>query len=525
MDEKETLMYEKGQTIRKRAKNKIFGVIYSRTAVVIILLLLQIELMLFSLTYLENYTNYLYGVFVILSVVSVIYIMNEKGTPEFKMTWLLFILLVPVVGVGFYIFTKTEFGTHFLGKRLEDLRHETEPYMEQNEGIVQTMRSSRLANVNLSHFLYQQVGFPTYGNTEATYFPLGDDKFPALLAELEKAEKFIFMEYFIIEKGEIWNSIHEVLKAKVKDGIKVRLMYDDLGTISRLPSNFYKKLRKEGIECVKFNEYSQFASALYNNRDHRKITVIDGKVGYMGGINIADEYANINCSYGFWKDSAVKLVGDGVNGLTCILLQLYGIQTGNIENYSDYFVKNNEKAQGIVCPFGDGPKYFYGEHIGENLYINLISQAKKTIFITTPYLIIDSELRDALINASNRGVDVRIVTPHIPDKKVIFSITRSHYKILQDSGIKIFEFKKGFIHSKQILIDNELSIVGTINLDYRSMIHHYECGVLMYNTSCIKDIEKDFENIFENSIDMKDFKQMWIAKIFCALIKLFTPLF
>ena len=200
--------------------------------------------MLFSLTYLENYTNYLYGVFVILSVVSVIYIMNEKGTPEFKMTWLLFILLVPVVGVGFYIFTKTEFGTHFLGKRLEDLRHETEPYMEQNEGIVQTMRSSRLANVNLSHFLYQQVGFPTYGNTEATYFPLGDDKFPALLAELEKAEKFIFMEYFIVEEGYMWNSVLDILQKKVQEGVEVRFMYDGMCSVALLPYEYPEKLRK-----------------------------------------------------------------------------------------------------------------------------------------------------------------------------------------------------------------------------------------------------------------------------------------
>lgn len=508
---------------------KTLKLIFSRFTVVAIAIILQVVLWIFIPVIVNNrYPNALISInfiIAILDLLLIIWIINSDMKIECQLPLIILCILAPALGVVFCaLFVRVKIPKK-IKRYFTQTIEQTKIANTTEQKYYENLREKLGGYYNQFNYLNNTANFKSYENTNVVFFDDGKKFFDDLLIELNKAEKFIFMEYFIIEKGEIWNSIHEVLKAKVKDGIKVRLMYDDLGTISRLPSNFYKKLRKEGIECVKFNEYSQFASALYNNRDHRKITVIDGKVGYMGGINIADEYANINCSYGFWKDSAVKLVGDGVNGLTCILLQLYGIQTGNIENYSDYFVKNNEKAQGIVCPFGDGPKYFYGEHIGENLYINLISQAKKTIFITTPYLIIDSELRDALINASNRGVDVRIVTPHIPDKKAIFSVTRSHYKILQDSGIKIFEFKKGFIHSKQILIDNELSIVGTINLDYRSMIHHYECGVLMYNTSCIKDIEKDFENIFENSIDMKDFKQMWIAKIFCALIKLFTPLF
>ena len=516
---------------------KTLKFIFSRFTLVALAIVLQLILWIVLPAYL-NYkhpiiiNNFLVPfnlIIAVLALLSILWIINSDIKIEGQLPLIILCILAPAVGIVFCaIFVKIKLPRKtkkYLKETLEQTKNATAIQNETEKAKQLEIEKELGRYLGQFNYIYNTTNLRSYKNTNVDFYNDGKAFFDSLILELEKAKSFIFMEYFIIEKGQMWNKIHTILKQKAKEGLDVRLMYDDLGTISRLPSNFYKKLNTEGIKCVKFNEYSQFTSSIYNNRDHRKITVIDGRVGFMGGINIADEYANINCSYGKWKDSAIKLTGEGVNGLTCILLQLYGIQSGKIENYTNYFVSHSEKSDGIVCPFGDGPKYFYGEHIGENVYINLISQAQKTIYITTPYLIIDNQLKDALISASKRGVDVRIITPHIPDKKAIFKVTRSNYKALQDGGVKIYEFKDGFIHAKQVLVDGELAIVGTINLDYRSMIHHYECGVLMYKTNCIKDIKADFGNLFDVSIDMKDFKQSWFAKIFCALIKLFTPLF
>ena len=333
------------------------------------------------------------------------------------------------------------------------------------------------------------------------------------------------MEYFIIETGQMWNKILNILQNKVREGVEVRVMYDDLGTIHKLPSNYHKKLRKIGIKCVKFNSFVPIMSALHNNRDHRKITVVDGKVGFVSGLNIADEYINVVQKYGYWKDTGIKITGEAVGSLLMMFLQLYNVQTQKLEDYKPY-LKDIEpvKANGLVCPFGDGPKYFYEDYIAENVYLNMINQAEKYIWITTPYLIVDSKLTNSLCLAAKRGVDVRIITPHVPDKKIIFRITRSSYKTLQEAGVKIYEYEKGFIHSKQFLCDDEVAIVGTINLDYRSLLHHYECGVLMCKVDCLKDIKRDFEYLFNVSINMKDFKLSKIARLYCAILKVFTPM-
>lgn len=512
---------------------KTLKLIFSRFTLIVLSIILQLALWIILPAFLNHKYPIVINSFLIpfnlivavLAIFVVTWIINSDIKIEGQLPLIILCILAPTVGIVFCaVFVRIKLPRKtkkHLNKTLEQTKNANTISNEEQ----QLINNELGLYAGQFNYILNTTSLRSYRNTNVEFLNDGKKFFDSLISELQNAKNYIFMEYFIIEHGEMWNKIHSILKQKAQDGLDVRLMYDDLGTISRLPSNFHKKLNNEGIKCVKFNEYSQFTSSIYNNRDHRKITVIDGTVGFMGGINIADEYANINCSYGHWKDSAVKLSGEGVNGLLCILLQLYGIQRGKIENFTNYFSSHNTTAQGIVCPFGDGPKYFYGEHIGENVYINLISQARKTVYITTPYLIIDNELRDALISASKRGVDVRIITPHIPDKKVIFKVTRSNYKALLDGGVKIHEYKNGFIHAKQVLIDGVLAIVGTINLDYRSMIHHYECGVLMYKTDCINDIQADFNELFKTSIDMSGFKQNWFSKIFCALIKLFTPLF
>ena len=305
-------------------------------------------------------------------------------------------------------------------------------------------------------------------------------------------------------------------------------MYDDIGSINKIKSNYYKKLRKMGIACVKFNRFKPIMTAVHNNRDHRKITVIDGTIGYTGGINFADEYINEKTLYGHWKDTGIRLEGEAVKNLTIMFLQNYSVWNKKEEQMANYIPlqTNTDYKDGVVFAFGDGPNPLYPEAVGENAYLNIINNAKKYVYITTPYLIIDYLLLNALRNASLRGVDVKIITPHIPDKKTVFLLTRSNYTALIEAGVKIYEYTPGFIHSKVILSDDEVAIVGTINLDYRSLVHHFENGVWLYKTSSIKSIAFDLQNTLSVSkqISKKDAKQNFFVRIICSILNLFSPL-
>lgn len=511
---------------------KFFQLLFSRFTLVVFAIILQLGLYIFLPIILNAFfplvvNNAIVPLNIIIAIISmfvVIWIINSDITIEGQLPLIILCIIMPLIGIVVcMVFVKVHVPRK-IKKNLENTNREIAANNKLSEEELKALSEVAGEDFGQFKYIYNTTNFAPYQNSSVKFLDSGEKFLSNLLQDLKNAKKYIFMEYFIVERGKMWQQIYDVLLQKTKEGVEVRLMYDDLGTMAKLPSNFAKKLKKQGIKCVKFNEYSSATSALYNNRDHRKITVIDGKVGYIGGINIADEYANYISPYGVWKDSAVRLQGEGVKSLVCLFLQLYDIQTKQTENFSQYFSKSKTKGNGLVCPFGDGPKYFYKEHIGENVYLNMINSAKKYIYISTPYLIIDSKIKAALISASKRGVDVRIVTPHIPDKKVILAITRSHYKNLSEAGVKIFEFEKGFIHSKQVLVDDKLACVGTINFDYRSLIHHYECGMLMQNTKCLVDIKKDFEKIFKTAINMAYYKQNAFVRLMCALLKLFFPL-
>lgn len=526
--EKKERYHDASQSMGEKAKSKIFGVVYSRTAVVLFLLILQMGMMTFSLKYLEHYASYMYGIFVVLSVVAVIYIINEKGSPEFKMTWLLFVMMVPVMGVGFYLFTKTEFGTKYIGKRLEKLRIETEPYMQQNAEVVRTMRSSRLANANLSYFLYNQVGFPTYGNTSAKYFPLGDDKFPVLLEELKKAEKFIFMEYFIVDEGIVWNSILNILHQKVQEGVEVRFMYDGMCSVALLPYEYPKKLRKMGIQCKQFAPIKPVLSTSQNNRDHRKICVIDGKVAFTGGVNLADEYINKKERFGHWKDTAIMLKGDAVQSFTMMFLQMWNVDERRPENFQNYLTKKSSEFQreyGYMIPYGDSP--YDHEDVGEEVYFHILNHAKKYVHIMTPYLILDREMITALLRAAKCGIEVQIIMPHIPDKPYAFYLAKTYYSELIENGVQIFEYTPGFVHAKIFTSDDDTATVGTINLDYRSLYLHFECGVFIYHNPVVYDIEKDFQKTLKkcHKVTLTEVKKRSLfVKLYGQVLRLVAPL-
>ena len=506
---------------------KCLKLIFSRFTLICLALLMQLVLYIVLPIFLSESFS-LVPVNIVLSIIALIIVLaivNSDMIIEGQLPLIILCIMMPIAGIAFcLLFLKIK-----IPKKVKKYSEYTFNQFSKNIQIssdVQKILTNECKDASgVFNYIYKTTGFVPCQNTNTEFFACGEDFLSSLLKDLSNAQKYIFMEYFIIERGKMWSQIYSILEQKVKSGVEVRIIYDDLGTISRLPSNFAKKLRNAGIKCVKFNEYSYTTSSVYNNRDHRKITVIDGKVGYMGGINISDEYINEVHPYGTWKDSAVRLEGLAVNSLVCMFLQLYDIQTKMGEEFNKYIASHENEAKGLVCPFGDGPKYFYGDYVAENLYINLIGQAKESVLITTPYLIIDSKLKNALINASKRGVDVKIITPHIPDKRIIFMITRSSYKELQTNGIKIFEYKEGFIHAKQVLVDNEFAVVGTVNFDYRSFVHHYECGVLMYKSACIQDIHNDFDCILTTAVDMSGYKQNIFTKLFCVLVKLFTPLF
>ena len=516
------------ESMGKKAKNKVFGVIYSRTAIALMLLLIQVTIMMLTLTYLSEYTSYLYGIFVILSMASVIYIINEKGNPAFKMTWLLFVLLVPIVGVGFYIFVKTEIGTRYIGKRMQTLRIETEPFMQQNENIVDSMRSSRLANTNLSHFLYRQLNFPTYGNTEAKYFPLGEDKFDALIDELEKAERFIFMEYFIVEEGIMWDTILDILKRKAKEGVEVRFMYDGMCSVKLLPYEYSENIKKFGIKCKQFSPIKPVLSSHQNNRDHRKICVIDGKTAFTGGVNLADEYINEIVRFGHWKDTAIMLKGDAVQSFTIMFLQMWNIDEKTPEDYKGYLTMKHrgfKREFGYMIPYGDSP--FDNENVGGEVYFHILNHAKKYVHIMTPYLILDNEMITALTRAAKSGIEVQIIMPHVPDKTYAFYLAKTYYGELIESGVQIYEYTPGFIHAKVFISDDDTATVGTINLDYRSLFLHFECGVFIYHNSVVYDIEKDFQETLAkcHKVTLTEVRHRSLfVKIYGQVLRLVAPL-
>lgn len=512
-----------------RKMKKLFKLIFSRFTLILLAILLQLSLYVFLPLFLQAAFPFakLNIAFTILSVIIVLLIINSDMTIEGQLPLVILCITLPVVGIAFctlFLRIKVPKKVKTTARKISE---KTKPITSYGDVVPKQIADN---SKGVFKYVYNVSQMRTYIGDGAEFLESGERFFVELKKTLLSAKKFIFMEYFIIDRGAVWSEIQDILARKASEGVEVRLMYDDLGTIALLPSSFSKQMKALNINCIKFNEYNRLASALYNNRDHRKITVVDGEIGFVGGANIADEYANLISPYGYWKDSAVKITGHAVNNLTCMFLQLYDIQSCIVDDPKKYCLATNDSdlsdnVTSLVCPFGDGPKYVYGDHVAETVYLNIINLAVKTLYVTTPYLIIDSKLKSALMNAASRGVDVRIITPGVPDKKAVYVITRSHYKELASAGVKIYELPGSFVHAKQIIADDELACVGTINLDYRSMLHHYECGVLLYKTSCVSKIKEDFQNSFSICEQKKDFKQNFLVRIFAALIKLFTPLF
>lgn len=503
---------------------KVVKFLFSRLTLTTVFILFQVFLMIVGTMYFSSSYKWVPFLMTVIEMILIIDVVNRDMPADLKIPWLAVIMLVPVAGIVIYLL----FSRNRASKKESILSKNI--FINSQKTIEKYEISSECLSEyqGQSNYIKNTCDCGLFENTNTKYFDCGETFFQEYLEDLQKAKHFIFLEYFIIERGLMFDSILEILKQKVQEGVEVRLMYDDIGTIGKVPSNYNLQLKKLGINCVKFRPFLPFVSAVHNNRNHRKITVIDGVIGYVGGINLADEYINVIEKYGYWKDSTIKIEGDATRQLTVMFLQNFGLQTRKVEEYEKYtqISINMDKTEGYVQPLCDGPNPLYPELICENVYLNMINQAKKSICIATPYLIIDSLIKNALISAVKRGVDVKIFTPNIPDKKLIFIITRSNYRDLIKHGVEIYEYQPGFLHTKDCLIDDELALVGTINLDYRSLVHHYECGILMYKTTAVGQIIDDFNSIYNNSIyiDPKKFKLKWYEIIIAKIIGIFSPL-
>jgi cardiolipin synthase len=464
----------------------------------------------------------------ITSFVAFVCIINMDMNPEYKIPWISIVLLFPPIGALFFaLFHERRMNrkeTKHLAKLIESLKR----LDRDKKCLVSLEKEDRNAYGKVLSLRNNDKYADVFENTNSEYFPLGEDMFKRMLTDMKKAKEFIFLEYFIVEIGFMWNSMLDILKEKAREGVEIRMLYDDIGCMETLPQDYAEYLREYNIRCYCFSKLTGDASPIHNNRDHRKIMVIDGRVGYTGGINLADEYINYIDRFGHWKDGGIRLEGKAVSSLTKLFLFNWDLNLKTISDYDKYLEYKGEEieSEGYYIPFGSGPAPLYRTSVGKDVFLNIINQAKEYVYITTPYLIIDSELTNALKNAATRNVDVSIITPHIPDKKLIQLLTRSVYQILMQAGVKIYEYTPGFIHNKNVLSDDIYGVVGTINFDYRSLVHHYENAVWMYKTTALSDMKRDFIETFAVSEEMniKKAKMTLTQKALKAGISLFAPL-
>ncbi len=516
-----------GIRLLKKGQKGLIHAIFSRFGVLLILLLIQFFI-LFSLFYkFEQFLPQYTGATTIFSIVMVLYLVNSDINPTAKTTWLIIVMIAPIVGSLLFVFTQMEFGHRVLRARLEQLIKDTHIAILQDEEVLEEVEKKAPEMVAVNRYLNRSGCFPIYDQCDVKYFPSGESKFEELLKQLKEAKHFIFLEYFIIDEGVMWGKVLEILKEKAEEGVEVRVMYDGTCEFSLLPHDYPKRLKKLGIKCKAFAPISPFVSTHYNYRDHRKILVIDGHTAFTGGINLADEYINLVNRFGHWKDTAIMIKGEAVKSFTLMFLQMWNVEEKQVEfyKYLGYLAGRNKEAKGYVMPYGDWP--LDNDKVGESVYIDILNHARKYVHIMSPYLILDGEMEHALKYAAKRGVEVKLILPGIPDKKAPYALAKTHYKALLEAGVRIYEYTPGFVHAKVFVADDYKAVVGTINLDYRSLYHHFECAAYLYEVECIGDIEKDFQETLKqcHAITRRDVKREKLYyRIAGIMMKIVAPL-
>lgn len=509
-------------------KKRWFGLLLLRRFLFVLILLIQLVFIIYSLASRSVTSTIARSVLSVLSLVVCLYIISKKDKGAFKLTWVFLIMMFPVFGGVFYLMFNFQRTTHRFSKETIRTELKARKLLTLSETEYEEIAKQIPQNTNQIRYLQNFAGFPVYKDCATEYFNSGEIFLERLLQELNKAEKYIFLEYFIVQEGKMWNRIFEVLKKKADSGVKVRLIYDDIGSFLVLPKNFPASMEKEGIECRVFNPFRPFLTAKQNNRDHRKIASIDGKIAFTGGINLADEYINAVEKHGHWKDSAVMVNGMAAWSFTLMFLQMWELCSGKDEDYNHFFPQEfnlvRQKERGFVLPYADSP--MDTENVGEHVYLQIINNAKNYLYITTPYLIVDDSVLSALCLAAKSGVDVRIITPHRWDKRLVHMTTRSFYRELIDAGVKIYEYSKGFIHSKTFVADDETATVGTTNLDFRSLYHHFECGLWMHKSDAVLQVKEDFLQTLEvcQRMTKDDCKTNLFIRLIQDTLRVFAPL-
>ena len=481
---------------------KILKLSQKRVVIVGFLILIQVLWMVSTFTKLVDYSRVLNIILEVISCCVLLYIISKDDNPAYKLAWVIPILLLPIFGGILYLCFGDKRPTKGMRRKMDKAATKISAFSIAEEDLLDEIKEKDRIAYGQMKYINDFAHYPVYKNTKVQYFRSGEECFPVLLDQLKKAKQFIFMEYFIVEEGGMWDEILEILKQKVLEGVEVRVIYDDMGCVALLPYKYYETLEQMGIQCVAFNPVIPFFSLVMNHRDHRKITVIDGNIGFTGGFNIADEYINRKERFGYWKDTGVLLQGDAVWNLTVMFLVTWNSiknnKTEDVRKYMPVISKNNSlQYEGYVQPYGDSP--LDRENVSESVFLNMINGAQDYIYLTTPYLVIDNEMMTALLLAAKRGVDVRIITPGIPDKRYVYILTQSYYSQLVNGGVKIYQYNPGFVHAKSFVCDDKFAIVGTINMDYRSLYLHFECGVFFYGTSVVKEVKEDLLEAMEHS--------------------------
>lgn len=510
----------------QKSKRGLLRFIFSRTMLITLLLLFNFALMFFVLFELLQNLPVLFGSVVAFTAVMELVILNSREDVKVKLTWCIITAVFPLVGTVLYFWVRYDLGNRLNKGLIDTSIRISQPFIPEQDPVFEKIQTEDPSFRSLARYLKGHADAPVFDHSAVTYFPLGEDKFREMLVQLEMAEKFIFMEYFIISEGHMWNSILEILERKAAAGVEVRVLYDGMNAYTNLPYSYPDRLQQMGIRCKMHAPVRPFVSSHYNNRDHRKILVIDGHTAFTGGINLEDCYINKEVRYGHWKDTAVMIQGDAVQSFTLMFLQLWNA-TEPQKEFARYLGKSETgiTAPGYVIPYGDSPTD--DEQVGKMVYLHLLNQAKDFIWIMTPYLILDPELSTALQFAAKRGVDVRIILPHIPDKQTAFALAKNHYPELMEAGVKIFEYTPGFVHAKVVLCDDVHAVVGTINLDYRSLYHHFECAAYLYKVPALADIRRDFtqtqakcQRVTEEDVKNRSL----LSRLLGRLLNVFAPL-
>ena len=511
----------------QKSKRGVLNVIFGRTMIVIVMLAVQILLLVWLFSSLQSLVPYYYGLMLLLYGALILHLVNRPSNPTIKITWILLVVLAPALGVVLYLFVELDVGHRVLNRRLGELVRETTAFLPEEMPCPAGMDESAPELAGLTRYLWENGHYPIYGNTQVRYLPSGEISMEAMLRDLERAQDFIFLEFFIIDEGYMWGRVLKILEEKVKQGVEVRVMYDGTCALFRLPYRYPRLLEGLGIKCKMFSPIRPLMSTYYNNRDHRKILVVDGKVAYTGGVNLADEYINRRVLFGHWKDMSIRLQGEAVRSFTLMFLQMWNVnESGDtFARYLDVPAALREgTAPGWVLPFGDSP--LDSEKVGEMIYMDILNRASRYVHIMTPYLILDNEMLTALTFAAKRGVEVCVLLPHIPDKKYAFALAKTHYRELLQAGVRILEYTPGFVHSKIFVSDDCKAVAGTINLDYRSLYLHFECAAYLRNVPAVADIERDFQNTAREcqEIRLEDLKkEKLLTRIAGWVLKVFAP--